>query len=536
MEENKVTNTAPEASEKKTRFTVKNILRILTVLCMIFVFCPAFLVSCSGQDVNVNVMTAVEGVKAYGETMVKPQPLMLLCLLLPIAVMVLLFVKKFTEKLNSTIILGCTAVDLVIWFIFRGAVKKIAEENYCTFKTMPWFVLNVIAMLLIIIVNVLILLGKMQMDTDIVVFFANGGAKEAIEGIAKKVTHAATTATAAAGNDDKTGTATDAPKADPAGNVVGKIAAIPTKLLIGVGAAVIAVIVIIVVVVNAGKTIDVNKYLTVETSGYDGYGNATVTVDWDAIEQKYGSKVSFTGAARSEFGSALSMVTPMDALQAAMVVDLDEDSKLSNGQTITYTWTVDPELTKYLKCKVKYKDGSYTVKDLTEVGSFDAFANLEVEFSGVAPNGSANLNYTGSELSYYDFDADKVSGLSNGDVITVTIDESMIPSCAERLGKVPESNEKQYTVTGLQSYLTNLSEITDEDLAVMQQQASDVYNASVAKEWSESSHLENFTYLGDYLLTAKNADTWGTRNYLYLVYKVPDPEMSIPTERNLTIR
>ena len=32
--------------------------------------------------------------------------------------------------------------------------------------------------------------------------------------------------------------------------------------------------------------------------------------------------------------------------------------------------------------------------------------------------------------------------------------------------------------------------------------------------------MENFTYLGDYLLTAKNADTWGTRNYLYLVYKV----------------
>lgn len=219
MEENKVTNTAPEASEKKPRFTVKNILRILTVLCMIFVFCPSFLVSCSGQDVNVNVMTAVEGVKAYGETMVKPQPLMLLCLLLPIAVMVLLFVKKFTEKLNSTIILGCTAVDLVIWFIFRGAVKKIAEENYCTFKTTPWFVLNVIVMLLIIIANALILLEKMQMDTDIVIFFANGEAKEAIEGIAKKVTHATT---ATAGNADKTGTATDATKADPVGKLLGK--------------------------------------------------------------------------------------------------------------------------------------------------------------------------------------------------------------------------------------------------------------------------------------------------------------------------
>ena len=514
MEENKVTNTAPDKPDKKPRFTVKNILRILTVLCMIFVFCPAFLVSCSGQDVNVNVMTAVEGVKAYGETVVKPQPLMLLCLLLPIAVMVLLFVKKFAEKLNSTIILGCTAVDLLIWFVFRGAVKKIAEENYCTFKTTPWFVLNVIAMLLIIIVNVLILLGKMQMDTDLAVFFANGGAKEAIEGITKKVTHAT------AENTDKTGTATDAPKADSEGNVMGKIAAIPKKLLIGVGAAGIALIVIIVVAVNAGRTIDLNKYLTVEASGYDGYGNATVTVDWDAIAEKYGSKIAFTGAARSEYGSALSMVEPTDALQAGVKVDLDEKSSLSNGQTITYTWTVDPALSKYLKCKVKYKEGTYTVKDLTEVGSFDAFADLEVEFSGVSPDGSANLNYTGSELSYYDFKADKLSGLSNGDVITVTIDKSRIPYYAESLGKVPESSEKQYTVTGLKSYLANLSEITDEDLSVMQQQASDVYNAAVAKDWSKESHLESLTYVGDYLLTSKNTDTWGSRNYLYLVYKV----------------
>lgn len=506
MEENKVTNAAPD---KKPRFTVKNILRILTVLCMIFVFCPAFLVSCSGQDVNVNVMTAVEGVKAYGETVVKPQPIMLLCLLLSIAVMVLLFVKKFAEKMNSAIILGCTAVDLLIWFVFRGAVKKIAEENYCTFKTTPWFVLNAIAMLLIIIVNALILLGKMQMDTDLAVFFANGGAKEAIDGITKKVTQAATEST------DK-----DAPEADSEGNVMGKIAAIPKKFLAGVGAAVIALIVIIVVAVNAGRTIDLNKYLMVEVSGYDGYGNATVTVDWDAIEEKYGSKIAFTGAARSEYGSALSLVTPADALQAGVKVDLDEKSSLSNGQTITYTWTVDPELSKYLKCKVKYKEGTYTVNDLTEVGSFDAFADLEVEFSGVSPDGSANLNYTGSELNYYDFKADKLSGLSNGDVITVTIDESRIPYYAESLGKVPESAEKQYTVTGLKSYLMNLSEITEKDLAVMQQQAVDVYNAAVAKDWSKESHLESLTYVGDYLLTSKNTDTWGSRNYLYLVYKV----------------
>lgn len=511
MEENKVTNAAPEG---KTKFTVKNVLRILTALCIVFVFCPSFLVSCSGQDVNVNVMTAVKGVTAYGETMVKPQPLMLVCLLLPIAVMVLLFMKEIAERRNSIIILGCTAVDLIIWFVFRGAVKKIAEENYCTFKTTAWFVFNVVAMLLIIIANGLILLGKMQMDTDLAAFFSNGGAKKIMEQSPKPA------AQAAAGNTDTPAAATGAPKADTVGTVAAKVAAIPKQLLLGVGAAVIVLITVIAIAVNAGRTIDLNKYLTVEAEGYDGYGTATVTIDWDAIEEKYGSRIAYTSAARSEYGSLLSMMTPTDALRDCVKVDLDAKSSLSNGQTITYTWKVDADLSKYLKCKVKCKDGSYTVSNLTEVGSFDAFADLEVEFSGVAPNGSANLNYTGSEMNYYDFRADNLSGLSNGDIITITIDESRIPYYAESLGKVPESTEKQYTVTGLKSYLANLSEITDEDMAVMQQQASDVYNAAAAQEWSEESHLESLTYVGDYLLTAKNPDTWGSSNYLYLVYKV----------------
>mgnify|MGYP002513695579 CR=1 FL=1 len=83
--------------EFNLRFTVRNVLRALCALCTVFVFCPAFLVSCSGQNIKVSVMTAVGGMSAYGEKVVDPHPIMLVCLLIPVVALVLLFVKKLTD-------------------------------------------------------------------------------------------------------------------------------------------------------------------------------------------------------------------------------------------------------------------------------------------------------------------------------------------------------------------------------------------------------------------------------------------------------
>lgn len=313
--------------------------------------------------------------------------------------------------------------------------------------------------------------------------------------------------------------AASAPKVDVS-QMTGKIKALPKKMLIGIFAAAVALIVMICIAVNIGSTINLNDYLTIEVSGYDGYGTARASIDWDAIEEKYGEKLSFTSQAENEYGGLLSLMTPMDALQESINVTLENKNGLSNGDTIVYTWSVDDTLSTYVKCKVKYKDDTYSVSGLTEVGTFDAFADFEVTFSGVAPHGSANFNYTGSELSYYDFNCDKTSELSDGDIIKVTIDDSKLQYYAETLGMVPETLEKEYKVDGLSSYLLKMSEINDEALASMQQQASDVFNEYIAQSWGENESLENFTYIGNYLLTIQDSDSyWGSNNILYMIYK-----------------
>lgn len=84
-------------NEKKAMFTVRNILRSLAMFCIICVFCPSFMVSCSGQNMDVSVMTTVSGVSVYGEKVVDSYPIMLICLVLPAVVLISLTISKSTN-------------------------------------------------------------------------------------------------------------------------------------------------------------------------------------------------------------------------------------------------------------------------------------------------------------------------------------------------------------------------------------------------------------------------------------------------------
>ena len=164
----------------KSLFTARQIMRVLSFICIIVVFCPSFLVSCSGQSKGISVMTAVGGLSVYGESIAKPQPLMLICLLLPAVILALLFMKKLPEKQNALIIVICGISDFVIWMIFKAVVKKIAEDHYCEFKTTGWYLLNSLALFFLILFALLILLQKLEMDTDILALLSGGGTQGAM--------------------------------------------------------------------------------------------------------------------------------------------------------------------------------------------------------------------------------------------------------------------------------------------------------------------------------------------------------------------
>lgn len=295
--------------------------------------------------------------------------------------------------------------------------------------------------------------------------------------------------------------------------------AVPAKIWAILGAALAVLIIIIVLIVNASNTINLNKYVDIKAEGYDGFGRVYGSINWEEFNAKYKNKIKYSSRVRKEDGEMLRYVDPSDIISDYIHVEIKSEGNISNGTEIEYSIIVDEGISEVITNKLKYTDGKYKVSGLEEVGKFDAFADVTVEFTGIAPNGYASINYLGSDLSYYDFDLDKRDGLKNGDVVKVTISEDKLEYYAQSLGKIPEILEKEYVVEGLESYLSKLDEIDDVAMSSMQQQASDVYNAYVAQNWDESSKLVNLTYIGNYLLTIKDINSWGTNNILFLVYK-----------------
>jgi len=469
-------------SDLKSLFTIKNIIRILSLICIIFVFCPFFLVSCSGQSVDVSVMNTMVGITYGGEKVTDPHPLLIVCLLLPIAIFVILFIKRFSEQKTAAIILGCSVIDTVVLFAFRSSVKEYAESNYCSFETTAWFVINIVILVIIALLSVTVILKILNLENGTQTSYE----QESDESRSLKI--------------DKT----------------------QGKYIVMVGG-ILAVIFVTVWIVNgvknSKKIVNLDDFIKIETSGYDGYGEVDISIDWLEVGKKYGSKLTYTRKAKKEKGAFVGGSTPMDVLRAAVSVEPNSASNLSNGDVVSYIWKIDERLYETVNCKIKCKDGEYKVSGLSEIETFDAFADLTVEYTGVSPEGEAKLNYTGSSINYYDFMCDKKSGLKNGDIVTVSISTGTVSWCRERLGKIPVETQKQYRVEGLESYVTRLDEIDSEALDKMLQQASDVYNAYAAKEWDDGTTLESFSYLGNYMLTPKEKSIWRDQNNLYLVFR-----------------
>ena len=283
--------------------------------------------------------------------------------------------------------------------------------------------------------------------------------------------------------------------------------------IIGVAVAAALGICVIIILLSAWikPSVNLNKYLSISFEGYNTVGNAVVTFDREKFEADYGKKLNYN----------------TDSFLATCVNgSLDKTAGLSNGDIVTYTWDCNKEkaLSDY-GFKLKYKDLEVTVNKLEEAKTFDPFEGIEVVFEGIAPNGSAHIEGEPAAKEaqdlYYEFD--RSSGLVNGDSVTVTVSSysgDPVEYCIQNYGMIPSPLSKTYQVENLDSYVQTISEISEESLKKMQAQAEDIYQANVAKNWSEEETLRSLTYIGNYLLVKKDSeDSWGNRNVLYLVYK-----------------
>ena len=152
---------------RKPLITVENIIRVLSVIVTIIFFCPIYVVSFTEQKVGVSAMSLVGGMKHNGEAMIKPQFVLILLLLLPIAILVVLFLRQITEERVSLITTGCAVVNLVILFVSCVIANNMANKYELSIRVTAWFVFNIIFLLFIIALAILTLLRTIYLEEDL---------------------------------------------------------------------------------------------------------------------------------------------------------------------------------------------------------------------------------------------------------------------------------------------------------------------------------------------------------------------------------
>jgi len=283
------------------------------------------------------------------------------------------------------------------------------------------------------------------------------------------------------------------------------------------------------------ETINLNDYLEVETEGFDGYGTAEVTVDYNKL---LGDHYEAFGLDDDDEEDK-DFIKVREKLGEYVTLKTDDLTGLKNGDEIEIEWKVkDDKVKDKYKVKFVYEDTTETIEDLDDVVVFDPFAAVqEVSFSGTAPDGSASVVYAddpqwadkltdeqenvlNDNVRYY-YSWEKTSGFSNGDIFTITINNpDDLKKYLEPYGLTFENESKDYTCEGLASYIDTLSDIPDDTLEKMKQEVRDDFAAYVADRWNPKKEFFNsMTYIGEYMLTPKEG-TYGDKNQVYLVFRI----------------
>lgn len=313
---------------------------------------------------------------------------------------------------------------------------------------------------------------------------------------------------------------------------------ISIKLIAGICAAAAAVIVLAVVAVIGSHTIDLNQYLSVSFKGGNTKGKAEVQFDEDQFIQdcskivrlnpkkiaEYQDAAENSGIDADELADADSSEAAELLIAACIDGELSQDEDLSNGDQIIYQWDTRDDLAKdVFGVRLKHSDQTFTVSNLPKLQKVDLFDGVTVRFSGVEPNGTAEIevdNVYGNDYGIY-YELDKNSGLSEGDKVTVTARVSDFGGDVEDAladnGYTADAIKKEYTVSGLSTYVTSADEIPEETLEALKKQTEDLITADTATD-SEIDVLSR-DYLGNYFFTAKS-ESADTQNVLVLVYSV----------------
>ena len=255
------------------------------------------------------------------------------------------------------------------------------------------------------------------------------------------------------------------------------------------------------------QQIDLNDYLSYEISGYDGEGRIEYSIDLEGVLDDY------------ENLEECNLSKLRNLIQGSWTHNYD----LSNGDEVRFEWSVYPSaIEEEYNVVFDYDDVEVAVEHLEDKPEFNPFDYMEVSFSGIAPAGNISIPSASTPIGTICYTASSTYGLRNGDVITVTAcnnSAGTLESLADENGYRLTGDTLEYTVTGLDEYVTTMSDITDDALNMLQEQAVNAFYAST--DWDGDETINSITYDGMYFMSKRPESTaWSANNRCYIILKI----------------
>lgn len=273
-------------------------------------------------------------------------------------------------------------------------------------------------------------------------------------------------------------------------------------------------------------SIDLNKYVTISVDGYNSLGTVTYNFDNDSFREDYADKIKVKKQTEEIKLEEAFGASPIEILKSYCIsYNVEESSHLSNGDVVVFDWDCDVEAaSEYFGCKLEFEDINYTVSGLQEIESFNPFDYLTIEFSGTSPVAMEehNVDYSLPAMQYIQFRFDKSTGLALGDTITVTADIAPGMSVDEFVAKynmIPGVTENTYTVENVAYYLTDVSQIPQENIDASIEDYQSYFIDYVYADWAKPETFQSVDYIGNYFLKTKDTSSL-IGNYFYMIFKV----------------
>ncbi len=215
----------------------------------------------------------------------------------------------------------------------------------------------------------------------------------------------------------------------------------------------------------SGKTvIDLEDYISVNFTGYNGDGRASVFIDRNGMLPLLKDQ-----SAAEQIANDFS------------VADIANNGSLSNGDTISVTVKFNEKMMENAKVSVQNPTLSFTVSGLKEKEKLDVFAGVEFTSTGTSPECTVSVKYNGKS-PYGTLELQMENGeiikdnfnkhyFKNGEKVTLKVSEAALKEL--RTEYLIEETSRDYTIQTDSKYILSPSDLTDEQRQSLDKIAED---------------------------------------------------------------